>query len=74
MEISVELTDYISEAEAVLALQSKIRKNPQIKSLATSHGIPIYVTKVKEKQKKKSCSSSFQYPASLPKESLLLAD
>ncbi|KAL1194101.1 Protein SEEDLING PLASTID DEVELOPMENT 1 [Cardamine amara subsp. amara] len=45
METSVELIDYISEAEAVLALQSKIRKNPQIKSLATSHGIPVYVTK-----------------------------
>ncbi|CAN8235126.1 unnamed protein product [Cochlearia groenlandica] len=45
MEVAVELTDNISEAEALLALQSKIRKNPRIKSLATSHGIPIYVTK-----------------------------
>lgn len=46
MEITVEITDNISEAEALLALQSKIRKNPRIKSLATSHGIPVYVTKV----------------------------
>ncbi|KAH0897766.1 hypothetical protein HID58_047334 [Brassica napus] len=45
MEIAVEITDNISEAEALLALQSKIRKNPRIKSLATSHGIPVYVTK-----------------------------
>lgn len=49
MEIAVEITDNISEAEALLALQSKIRKNPRIKSLATSHGIPVYVTKVTEK-------------------------
>ncbi|XP_024007905.1 uncharacterized protein ycf45 isoform X3 [Eutrema salsugineum] len=45
METAVEITDNISEAEALLALQSKIRKNPRIKSLATSHGIPVYVTK-----------------------------
>ncbi|KAG7589952.1 P-loop containing nucleoside triphosphate hydrolase [Arabidopsis suecica] len=45
METAVELTDDISEAEALLALQAKIRKNPRIKSLATSHGIPVYVTK-----------------------------
>ncbi|KAL0825722.1 hypothetical protein Bca101_049399 [Brassica carinata] len=41
MEIAVEITDNISEAEALLALQSKIRKNPRIKSLATSHGIQV---------------------------------
>ncbi|XP_006300819.2 uncharacterized protein ycf45 isoform X1 [Capsella rubella] len=45
METAVELTDDISEAEALLALQAKIRKNPRIKSLATSHSIPVYVTK-----------------------------
>jgi nucleoside-triphosphatase THEP1 len=45
METAVELTDDISEAEALLALQAKIRKNPRIKSFATSHGIPVYVTK-----------------------------
>ncbi|XP_010428224.1 PREDICTED: uncharacterized protein ycf45-like isoform X2 [Camelina sativa] len=45
METAVELTDDISEAEAILALQAKIRKNPRIKALATSHGIPVYVTK-----------------------------
>lgn len=50
MEIAVEITDNISEAEALLALQSKIRKNPRIKSLATSHGIPVYVTKVKKRK------------------------
>lgn len=49
METAVELTDDISEAEALLALQAKIRKNPRIKTLATSHRIPVYVTKVKIK-------------------------
>lgn len=65
IEIAVEITDNISEAEALLALQSKIRKNPRIKSLATSHGIPVYVTKVTEKNK--TVLEVFKYSASLTK-------
>ncbi|CAI0408321.1 unnamed protein product [Linum tenue] len=42
---SFQLTDNISEANALLALQSKIKKNPRIQAAAKSHNIPIYVTK-----------------------------
>ncbi|XP_010539164.1 PREDICTED: uncharacterized protein ycf45 [Tarenaya hassleriana] len=45
VETVVELTDDISEADALLALQSKLKKNPRIKSVATTHGIPVYLTK-----------------------------
>ncbi|XP_010279166.1 PREDICTED: uncharacterized protein ycf45 isoform X3 [Nelumbo nucifera] len=41
----VELTDNISEADALLALQSKLKKNSRIQAVAKSHEIPIYVTK-----------------------------
>ena len=46
MGIEVRLTDNISEADALLALQSKLRKNPGIQAAAKSRDIPIYVTKV----------------------------
>lgn len=46
MTDEVKLTDDISEAHALLALQSKLKKNPGIQAAARSHGIPIYVTKV----------------------------
>lgn len=46
-DIALQLTDNISEANALLALQSKLKKNPRIQSAARSHDIPIYVTKVK---------------------------
>lgn len=42
----VQLTDNISEADAFLALHSKLKKNPRIQAAARSQGIPIYVTKV----------------------------
>ncbi|KAF9609969.1 hypothetical protein IFM89_019525 [Coptis chinensis] len=42
---AVELTDNISEADAMLALQSRLKKNTRIQAVAKSHNIPIYVTK-----------------------------
>ncbi|WKA12021.1 hypothetical protein VitviT2T_029461 [Vitis vinifera] len=45
MNDKVELTDNISEADALLALQSKLKKNSRIQAAAKSHDIPIYVTK-----------------------------
>ncbi|KAI3963592.1 hypothetical protein MKW92_000169 [Papaver armeniacum] len=41
----VELTDNMSEADAVLALQAKLKKNPRIQAVAKSHNKYIYVTK-----------------------------
>ncbi|CAL5377037.1 unnamed protein product [Camellia sinensis] len=46
MDDEIKLTDNISEAHALLALQSKLKKNPRIQAAARSHGIPIYVTKM----------------------------
>lgn len=46
MDTAVELTDNISEADALLALQSKLKKNSRIQTAAKNHDIPIYVTKV----------------------------
>lgn len=71
METAVELTDDISEADALLALQAKIRKNPRIKSLATSHGIPVYVTKVKIKSEN-VLFQVFLFQLPIPKEALFL--
>ncbi|XP_058211125.1 protein SEEDLING PLASTID DEVELOPMENT 1 [Rhododendron vialii] len=45
MHDEVKLTDNISEADALLALQSKLKKNPGIQDAAKSHAIPIYVIK-----------------------------
>ena len=56
MDAEVTLTDNISEADAVLALQSKLKKNPRIQAAARSHGIPIYVTKVNFSNLVNSCS------------------
>ncbi|KAF5951619.1 hypothetical protein HYC85_009563 [Camellia sinensis] len=47
MDDEIKLTDNINEAHALLALQSKLKKNPRIQVAARSHGIPIYVTKDK---------------------------
>ncbi|XP_057749524.1 protein SEEDLING PLASTID DEVELOPMENT 1 [Arachis stenosperma] len=44
-DAALQLTDNISEAHALLALQAKIKKNPRIQAAAKSHDIPIYVTK-----------------------------
>lgn len=45
-DTAIQLTDNISEADALLALQSKLKKNPGIQAAAKSHETPIYVTKV----------------------------
>lgn len=45
LDESIGLTDNISEANAFLALQSKLKKNSQIQAVAKSRGIPVYVTK-----------------------------
>ncbi|GMP67885.1 hypothetical protein CsSME_00027719 [Camellia sinensis var. sinensis] len=45
MDDEIKLTDNISEAHALLALQSKLKKNPQIQAAARSHSILIYVMK-----------------------------
>lgn len=45
-DVALQLTDNISEANALLALQSKLKKNSGIQAAAKSHDIPIYVTKV----------------------------
>ncbi|XP_075075994.1 protein SEEDLING PLASTID DEVELOPMENT 1 isoform X2 [Nicotiana tabacum] len=42
---AIEFTDNISEADVLLALQSKLKKNSRIQAAAKSHGIPIYMTK-----------------------------
>ncbi|KAE8124744.1 hypothetical protein FH972_019601 [Carpinus fangiana] len=44
-DAAIWLTDNISEADALLALQSKLKKNSRIQAAAKSHDIPIYVTK-----------------------------
>ncbi|CAN1133805.1 Protein SEEDLING PLASTID DEVELOPMENT 1 [Linum perenne] len=45
LEVPVQLTYNISEADGLLALQSKIKRNLKIQAAAESHNIPIYVTK-----------------------------
>ncbi|XP_017980646.1 PREDICTED: uncharacterized protein ycf45 [Theobroma cacao] len=45
MDAAVQLTDNISEANAILALLSKLRKNSGIQAAARSHHIPVYVAK-----------------------------
>ncbi|KAJ4726405.1 P-loop containing nucleoside triphosphate hydrolases superfamily protein [Melia azedarach] len=45
MDAAVQLTDNISEADALLSLHSKLKKNSRIQAAAKSHDIPIYVTK-----------------------------
>ncbi|KAL2944491.1 Uncharacterized protein RDABS01_032838 [Bienertia sinuspersici] len=46
LDDEVELTDNISEADVLLALQSKLKKNLGIQAAAKSHDKPVYVTKV----------------------------
>lgn len=43
---AIGFTDNISEADALLALQSKLKKNSRIQAAARSLGIPVYITKV----------------------------
>ncbi|KAL5565148.1 hypothetical protein UlMin_028312 [Ulmus minor] len=44
-DTAIRITDNISEADALLALQSKLKKNARIQAAAKSHDIPIYVAK-----------------------------
>ncbi|KAG8386385.1 hypothetical protein BUALT_Bualt03G0143400 [Buddleja alternifolia] len=41
----IEFTDNISEADVLLALQSKLKKNSRLQAAARSRGIPTYVSK-----------------------------
>ncbi|XP_068653787.1 protein SEEDLING PLASTID DEVELOPMENT 1-like [Aristolochia californica] len=45
MDGAIRLTDNISKADGLLALQSKLKKNLQIQTIAKSRGIPVYTTK-----------------------------
>jgi hypothetical protein len=42
----IRITNDINEADAVLALAAKIKKNQHFEEIAKSRGIPIFVTKV----------------------------
>ncbi|XP_058747416.1 protein SEEDLING PLASTID DEVELOPMENT 1 isoform X1 [Vicia villosa] len=44
-DADLQLTDNISEANALLALQSKLKKNSRIQAAFKSNDVPIYVTK-----------------------------
>lgn len=44
-DVAIHFTDNISEADALFALQSKLKKNAGIQAAAKSHDIPIYVIK-----------------------------
>lgn len=46
MESTIDFTENISEADAIIALLSKIKKNSRIQAAAHSSDVPIYVTKV----------------------------
>ena len=45
-DVAIHFTDNISEADALFALQSKLKKNAGIQAAAKSHDIPIYAIKV----------------------------
>ncbi|KAK9674487.1 hypothetical protein RND81_12G235900 [Saponaria officinalis] len=45
LDDAVELTDNVSEADVLLSLQSKLKKNPGIQAVAKAQGKPIYITK-----------------------------
>ncbi|KAL7593026.1 hypothetical protein Lser_V15G35109 [Lactuca serriola] len=45
MESTIDFTENISEADAIIALLSKIKKNSRIQAAAHSSDVPIYVTK-----------------------------
>lgn len=52
MEETIVITDNISKADALLGLHSKLKKNPQIETLARSYDIPVFVTKVSSSRQK----------------------
>lgn len=43
---TIEFTDNISEADVLIALQSKLKKNSRLQAAARSRGLPTYVIKV----------------------------
>lgn len=45
-DVAIHFTGNISEADALFALQSKLKKNAGIQAAVKSHDIPIYVIKV----------------------------
>ncbi|XP_022753335.1 uncharacterized protein ycf45 isoform X2 [Durio zibethinus] len=45
MDAAVRITENISEADVLLALHSKLKKNAGIQAAAKSHDIPVYVAK-----------------------------
>ncbi|GER53817.1 P-loop containing nucleoside triphosphatehydrolases superfamily protein [Striga asiatica] len=45
LDDTIEFTDNISEADVLLALQSKLKKNARLQAAAKSRGIPTYVSK-----------------------------
>ncbi|KAL3652609.1 hypothetical protein CASFOL_002290 [Castilleja foliolosa] len=45
LENRIAFTDNISEADVLLALQSKLKKNSRLQAAARSRGIPTYVSK-----------------------------
>jgi hypothetical protein len=46
LEDMITLTYNISEADAVIALQSKLKKNSQIQAAVKSQDIPVFFVKV----------------------------
>lgn len=46
MQHTVKFTDNISEADALLALQAKLKKNARLQAAAKSCATPVYVAKV----------------------------
>nr|GLL16517.1 uncharacterized protein ycf45 [Ipomoea trifida] len=60
---AIEFTDNISEADALLALQSKLKKNSGIQAAARSRGIPIYVSKLTKAIETlvADCADGFEY-------------
>ncbi|KAL7087575.1 hypothetical protein ACP275_13G075500 [Erythranthe tilingii] len=45
LDDTIEFTDNISEADVLLALQSKLKKNSRLQAATRSRGIPIYISK-----------------------------
>ena len=54
LEDMITLTYNISEADAVIALQSKLKKNSQIQAVLKSEDIPVFFAKVR------TCALHFQ--------------
>lgn len=44
---TIKFTDNISEADVLIALQSKLKKNSRLQAAARSQSLPTYVIKVR---------------------------